>query len=231
MYNITTNCKNLYGLDLLYCNLITDETIYLFYNLIYISKLYLGNMSYITDNSIQLLFNKCINLRILSLYKCDNITDNAFKLLNNKKCHIIDLDLSDCNKITDKSMKIICKYWHTLEILNLKSTNITDVSIKYITYNCLFIKDINLENTNITDIAVKYITVYCDNLKRFNLSRCCNITIDGIRSIFYYCKYLQFLSLYKYKNIRRYHFNNKVCKYLEVVYIDNMEPVQLCKIK
>lgn len=231
LYNITINCKQLYCLDLVYCNLITDETIYSFNDLHYISILYLGNMSYITDDSIQLLLNKCITLQIFSLYKCDSITDNAFKLINNNSCKIIELDLSYCNKITDKSMKIICKYWNTLEKINIKSTNITNETAKYITNNCKCIKEINLENTKITDIAVKYIALYCDLLEIINLSKCSNITYDGVRYIFNYCKNLRYVSLYKYKNIRKYHFTNKVCKYLENVYIDNMEPVKLCKIK
>jgi len=73
--------------------------------------------------------------------------------------------------------------------------------------------------------------LYCDLLKRLNLSRCKNITYDGIRYIFYYCKKLIYLSIYKYEKIRSDHFNNEICKYLQYIYIDNMDPVNLHKIK
>lgn len=231
MYNIIMNCKYINSIDLIHCNLITDDTIERFYNLQYICDINLGNVIYITDYSVQLLFNKCINLKNFTIINNNRITDKSFKLLNNKSCNLEKLNLSYCNNITDKSLKIICKYWYTLKELNLKSTNITDVSAKYIADNCIFIEIINFQNTKITNIAIKNIALFCDLLKKFNLSKCKNISYDGIRYIFYYCKNLMYLSIPKYNQIRSNHFNNEICKYLEYIYIDNMDPVKLNKIK
>lgn len=231
LYNILLNCKFIQYLDLLYCSMVTDETVYSFYKLEYLIDLHLGNITYVTDYSIQNIFNKCKMLENLTIYKCDTITDLSFKLLNKNSCKLINLNLSYCSKITDKSLKNICKYCYTLQSINLKSTNITDLSAKYIAEDCIFINDINLENTNITNIGLKNICLYCDLLKKLNLSRCKNISYKGIRYIFYYCKNLIYLSIYKYEKIRSHHFNNKICKYLQYVYIDNMDPVKLHKIK
>lgn len=131
----------------------------------------------------------CTNLQKLDLSFTD-VDDASLSIIANNAINVRHLSLMKCESITD--MKILSKF-RALEYLNLdQCLFVNDEGLDYLTVGCSRLTDLSLASTRITDSGLSYL-VNCSFLRSLKIPYCRGVRGPGLVAIVKCCRWLQYL--------------------------------------
>uniref|UniRef100_A0A6B2LLD2 F-box/LRR-repeat protein 15-like leucin rich repeat domain-containing protein n=1 Tax=Arcella intermedia TaxID=1963864 RepID=A0A6B2LLD2_9EUKA len=140
--------------DLSLCHLITDSALSLFLDYPALHTLNLSGCIGLTDKIVEHL-ESLLNLKHLTLYRCQQLTDEGISKLFYCKFQLEYLSLSHLYNLTDCAFQNIAAQGQLVE-LNVRYTKITDDGIKYF---------LGLKNLKIL------ILYFCENITKDTLKK------------------------------------------------------------
>ncbi|PNX76466.1 F-box/LRR-repeat protein [Trifolium pratense] len=127
-----------------------------------LKSLYLGQNSWLNDESIIMFASVFPNLQMFDLNYCCNISEGICQVLT--KCSKIKhLNLAGCSKVKMHQMNFAVP---KLEVLNLSDTEVDDESLYVISKNCCGLLQLLLKYCNgVTENGVKHVVENCTQLR------------------------------------------------------------------
>ncbi|XP_074644631.1 F-box and leucine-rich repeat protein 13-like isoform X2 [Tubulanus polymorphus] len=191
-------CKKLIYLDLSNCTQLNVEGFkYLSEGLTSLQELHLNEFSNLSDESVQLVLDKCVNIKTVSFLGTCNLSDETFKKLAlNRKLE--RLKLENNQRISDSAIKAIGKNCHDLrQIYMVDCQRVTDLALKALSM-CRNLTVINLADCiRITDTGVRHIVESScgPKIREMNLTNCIRVGDIALVNIHKRCHSLTYLSV------------------------------------
>ncbi|KAK2420206.1 F-box/LRR-repeat protein [Trifolium repens] len=128
-----------------------------------LKSLYLGENSWLSDESIIMFASVFPNLELLDLKYCNHISKGICQVL--RKCRKIrHLNLAGCSRVKLLGISFAVP---NLEVLNLSYTNVDDKTLYVISKSCCGLLKLLLECCNgITEKGVKHVVENCTKLRK-----------------------------------------------------------------
>ncbi|XP_055531452.1 dynein regulatory complex subunit 6-like isoform X1 [Wyeomyia smithii] len=222
---IITSCPLLHTLKIRRCWLISDEGVADMHTMQHLQVLDISNCERISDYGIMtgIVGKRPRIVTELYLNLLNNLTDSTlyYMLVTFKNIQILDLD-STTNCVTDASIQYIACYLHNLKYLNVTAcTQLTDAGFTGIdlpqktfaiwdiaeTFSIDRLKKLRILKVSgcfkITDFSLRYAFRFME-LKELSISRCHQISKQGIEKLVTSCPALEFLDLSECQNINDY---------------------------
>ncbi|CAG9828950.1 unnamed protein product [Diabrotica balteata] len=152
-------------------------------------------MSYITCESLVIIFNKCRRLKKLNLEHVEVNDDVLIALSANKDIEVLNLSMS--LGIEEDGLKYLLTNCRKIRELNIAWTDLSHSCVKYISKNLPSSMDrLNFSGCkrNLTDQNVTDIVMCCPRLRELDLSDCTSITGHSVKQ-FLQLDELNFLAL------------------------------------
>lgn len=174
---LAENCKSLTSLSAYSCTGITCGAIdSLSSNCKSLAILSIGG-SFVTDEVISILSEKCITMTSLDLSDGDLITDVAVRSIAAHNSALTKLKLCRCSNITDEAVLAISSACKALTYLDLSEcVNITDNAVEAIAASCNELGTLFLRKCSITDKSLVSLANGCPHLYVLFLEGCTQLT-------------------------------------------------------
>jgi len=127
-----------------------------------LKSLYLGENTWLSDESIIMFASIFPNLQLLDLNSCNRISKGVCEVL--RRCSMIrHLNLSECSRVKLLGMNFAVP---KLEVLDLSFTKVDDKTLYAISKNCCGLLQLLLEHCdNVTEKGVKHVVENCTQLR------------------------------------------------------------------
>ncbi|XP_058459431.1 F-box and leucine-rich repeat protein 13-like isoform X1 [Malaya genurostris] len=239
---IITNCPLLHTLNIRRCWLISDEGVLDMHALQHLRVLDISSCERISDYGIMtgIVGKRPRELHELYLNILNNLTDSTlyYMAVTFRNIQILDLD-STANCVTDASIQYIACFLHNLKQLNVTAcSKLTDAGFTGIDLPQKTFAIWDIEETfsidrlkrlrtltvsgcyKITDFTLRYAFRFME-LKELNISRCPQISKQGIEKLVTNCPALEYLDLSECPNI------NDSCIELVSMYLKRLSTLKL----
>lgn len=118
--------KGLRSLNLTSCNRISDVSLKYTFDFIELKTLSLSKCQQISVTGIEYLITKCPSIETLNLSECHNINDCAVAMMAKQLKRLRSLHIERCSQLTDRSLNLIavnCKRLKFLDVRGCRSMN------------------------------------------------------------------------------------------------------------
>lgn len=112
--------KGLRSLNLSSCNRISDVSLKYTFDFIELKELSLSRCQQISVIGIECLLAKCPSIEILNLSECHNLTDQAIDMITIKLIRLTHLHIERCSQLTDFSLDSIAVNCKRIKYLDLR---------------------------------------------------------------------------------------------------------------
>ncbi|KAK2420218.1 F-box/LRR-repeat protein [Trifolium repens] len=127
-----------------------------------LKSLYLGNNSWLSDESIIMFASNFPNLQLLDLNSCNGISEGICQVLK-RCCKIRHLNLAYCSKVKLLGLNFVVS---KLEVLNLSNTNVNDETLYVISKYCCGLFELLLGHCyDVTETGLKHVIENCTQLR------------------------------------------------------------------
>jgi F-box/leucine-rich repeat protein 2/20 len=162
LFTLTKNCPSL---SVIKMERIGSKSVHKseFGEYLQLKSLYLGENSWLSDESIIMFASVFPNLELLDLKYCNRISEGICQVL--RKCRKIrHLNLAGCSRVKLLGISFVVP---NLEVLNLSYTNVDDKTLYVISKSCCGLLKLLLECCNgITEKGVKHVVENCTKLRK-----------------------------------------------------------------
>lgn len=193
---LTGSSVQLQELNLSYCKLISNVLFASFQKLKTLQVVKLDGCV-IGDSNLSLIGSGCIELKELSLSKCQGVTDAGVVGVVTSCTGLQKLDLTCCRDITDTALKAVAT--SCTGLLSLRMENcllVTAEGLIMIGKSCVYLEELDLTDCNLNDNGLKSIG-RCRGLRLLKVGYCMDITYAGLASIGATCTNLRELDCYR----------------------------------
>ncbi|KAL2338190.1 hypothetical protein Fmac_012636 [Flemingia macrophylla] len=135
----------------------------------HVKSLYLGNNSWLRDESVEMFASVFPSLEVLDLSSCFVVYEGVVEVLR-RCCEVRLLNLAFCSgvKLTGLSFEV-----PKLEELNLSRSGVHDEALSVISKCCRWLLRLDLENcSRVTAKGVRQVVENCTQLREINLLSC-----------------------------------------------------------
>lgn len=182
--DLARRLRCLQSVDLTGCNKLQDSALEAIAENTGITSLRLGAVTKLGDSALLRVAARLAGLEELDLTHCPRITDRSATQLFDRCPQLKTLSLGGCWEVSDTSFSRI-KLQVNLEHLDVAVSSIGNAGLQALKGTCKKLKYLNLEGcANITDEAFLDDTPFGEHLETLNLAGCSNITARGIIGLF-----------------------------------------------
>ena len=178
---ISQNCSQISHLNLSKCSNIDNDGLQsVAENCSLISYLNIDDCKKVSDDGL-IRFSKCRRIKRIYLRNLSLITDKSLLALSSSK--LIEINLTGCCKITSKGVNAITSNSKSLltDISLDGCKRFDDNGLQVLYENCNCISKINLDSTLVSDDHLKILAASCKKINSFSAKRCRNVTERGLR--------------------------------------------------
>ncbi|KAJ7329558.1 hypothetical protein JRQ81_015732 [Phrynocephalus forsythii] len=193
-----------------------------------IRELILANCSYVTDNALTKIAQRCTNLIYLNICYCQAVTDAGIEALvqisslayiNISGIDITDqaldtlgrlwkikeINISECKHISDSGIKRFCVDLRRLDYVDFSFCHqLSNHTLKHLTLGCHRLTSLSMAGcSKINDTGIQFVAASCTYLHYLDISGCINITDKGLKCLWKGCPQLRILKMLYCTNITR----------------------------